>query len=379
MPVAVIPARITEAREARALSMEELSAEIGVTRQAISKFEKGITPPSDSTLERIAAVLNFPIAFFYKPELAATSEGGALFFRSNLGVSQKVKKACRYQLKWADEVKQQLETYISFIPQELPVSDRDYRDLSLDEVEEIAMDVRSQWGMDDDPIGDLIGLLENHGIIVAEFTGSQQCEFRGIDALSCWENGTPYILYQPAEKSAVRIRFSILHELGHLLLHSDVPQKEASQRAVIDQADSQADRFASAFLLPADPFSRDLHGSSMLALERAKRKWGASIAAMIHRGADLHLLTESQLQYLNRQMTKQRYWRAEPYNDVMTIQPPEVLHDAVTLLIEHGVLSKQHLLRDSAIPQETMIFLCHLPEDYFDETLVRRKPELYLV
>ena len=47
MPVAVIPARITEAREARALSMEELSAEIGVTRQAISKFEKGITPPSD--------------------------------------------------------------------------------------------------------------------------------------------------------------------------------------------------------------------------------------------------------------------------------------------------------------------------------------------
>ena len=55
MPVAVIPARITEAREARALSMEELSAEIGVTRQAISKFEKGIPPPSDSTLERIAA------------------------------------------------------------------------------------------------------------------------------------------------------------------------------------------------------------------------------------------------------------------------------------------------------------------------------------
>lgn len=143
-----------------------------------------------------------------------------------MGVSQKVKKACRYQLKWADEVKQQLETYISFIPQELPVSDRDYRDLSLDEVEEIAMDVRSQWGMDDDPIGDLIGLLENHGIIVAEFTGSQQCEFRGIDALSCWENGTPYILYQPAEKSAVRIRFSILHELGHLLLHSDVPQRK---------------------------------------------------------------------------------------------------------------------------------------------------------
>ena len=56
MPVAVIPARITEAREARALSMEELSAEIGVTRQAISKFEKGITPPSDSRMTTVSGV-----------------------------------------------------------------------------------------------------------------------------------------------------------------------------------------------------------------------------------------------------------------------------------------------------------------------------------
>ena len=200
MPVAVISARITEAREARALSMEELSAEIGVTRQAISKFEKGITPPSDSTLERIAAVLNFPIEFFYKPELAATSEGGALFFRSNLGVSQKVKKACRYQLKWADEVKQQLETYISFIPQELPVSDRDYRGLSLDEVEEIAMDVRSQWGMDDDPIGDLIGLLENHGIIVAELQAVSNVSSEASTHCLAGKTGHPTFFISPQKR-----------------------------------------------------------------------------------------------------------------------------------------------------------------------------------
>ena len=42
MTNAIIPSRITEAREARAMSMEDLANSIGVTRQSVSKYEKGI-------------------------------------------------------------------------------------------------------------------------------------------------------------------------------------------------------------------------------------------------------------------------------------------------------------------------------------------------
>ena len=38
----IVPSRITEAREARAMSMEDLAEDIGVTRQSVSKYERGI-------------------------------------------------------------------------------------------------------------------------------------------------------------------------------------------------------------------------------------------------------------------------------------------------------------------------------------------------
>ena len=54
--VDIIPSRITEAREARAFSMGDLADSIGVTRQSISKFERGIINPSIQSLQAIANV-----------------------------------------------------------------------------------------------------------------------------------------------------------------------------------------------------------------------------------------------------------------------------------------------------------------------------------
>lgn len=375
----VIASRITEARESRALSMEDLAESINVTRQTISKYEKGVVSPSPDVLLDISQTLGFPVDFFYKDNPGNNTTDGSLFFRSNSTVRKKVKVACNYQIKWTDEIKQQLETYVDFVEQSIPVIDGDYEDLTGSDIEDLALSIRKDWGLGDYPISDLIGLLENKGVIVAKFNPSKHCEFKGVDAFSSWKNGTPYIMYHAEQKSAVRTRFSILHELGHLIMHSSISARDAEKKQVVDLADAQADRFAAAFLLPATSFPKDLRGTSLTSLEIMKKKWGAAMSTIIKRCETLDLLTESQINYMKRQMTTQRYWHREPLDDVLTVAAPEILRDAITLLIDNNIITKAAFISKSAFNAADLTCICGLPSDYFGGEAMRKKPILRVV
>ena len=76
----VVASRITEARESRALSMEDLAESINVTRQTVSKYEKGVVSPSPDVLLDISKTLGFPVDFFYKNNPGNSTTDGALFF-----------------------------------------------------------------------------------------------------------------------------------------------------------------------------------------------------------------------------------------------------------------------------------------------------------
>lgn len=372
----IIPSRITEAREARALSMEDLAESIGVTRQSVSKYERGIIGPSLETLQSISFTLDFPVEFFYKNVISTNAKSSSLFFRSNSGIAKKIKTACKYQVKWTDEVRKQLEKYVDFVDRDLPTIDVNYEDLAVEDIEELALSVRNKWGLGDAPISDLIGILENKGIIVAQFTINKFCSFKGIDAFSAWKDGIPYILYHSVQKSAVRTRFSILHELGHLIMHSSVSQEDSVKKEIVDLADMQADRFAAAFLLPATSFPKDVRGTSLTSLEIIKRKWGAAMSTIIKRCETLELLSDSQINYLKRQMTTKKYWHKEPLDDVLSITAPEMLCDAVHLLVDNQILTKESFLNVSGLSPEDLISICGLPDDYFKGCNQRNKPIL---
>lgn len=376
MTSTVIPSRITEARESRAMSMGDLAEDIGVTRQTISKYEHGIVSPSPDMIQAISYNLGFPAEFFYKAEQESSAASSSLFFRSNSNISQKVKAACSYQIKWINEVKKQLEKYVDFIERDLPTIDRDYEDLSQEDIEELALSVRERWGLNDDPIDDLIGILENNGIIVSQFAISDFCPFKGIDAFSCWKDGTPYILYHCIPKSAVRTRFSILHELGHLIMHSSITREDSVKKGVIDLADDQADCFASAFLLPSTSFPKDIRSTSLVSLEVVKKKWGASMSAIIRRCGVLGILSENQINYLKRQMTTRKYWHKEPLDDVLTIAAPEMIRDAIFLLIDNKIITKSSFINELGLSVDDLKYICGLPDKFFDEYTQRKKPLL---
>lgn len=376
---AIIPSRITEAREARALSMGDLADSIGVTRQSVSKYERGIICPSIDTLQAISCRLGFPIEFFYKEDIGFSARSSSLFFRSNNSIAKKVKTACKYQIKWADEIKKQLEHYVDFVDINIPTIDTNYEDLSEEDIEELALTVRHEWGLGDYPLKDLIGILENQGIIVSQFATNEYCGFKGVDAFSSWQNGTPYIPYHSIQKSAVRTRFSILHELGHLIMHSSISDEDSIKRNIVDLADRQADRFAAAFLLPSTSFPKDIHSSSLASLEIIKSKWGAAILTIIKRCESLELLTENQLNYLKRQMTTKKYWYHEPLDDEITIDGPEILRDAIILLIDNNIITKDAFLNLSALVNDDLRNICALPNDFFDGIYNRHKPILRMI
>ncbi len=379
MTSTIISSRITEAREARAKSMEDLASDIGVTRQSISKYERGIVRPSPEMLQAISYSLGFPTEFFYKSEAEINAGSSPLFFRSKSNIAKKVKIACKYQIKWTDEIKKQLEKYVDFIERDLPTIDKDYEDLSFEDIEEIALTIRKDWDIDDDPINDLIGLLENKGVIVTQFATNSFCTFKGIDAFSCWKDGTPYILYHSIPKSAVRTRFSILHELGHLIMHSSIAEDDSVKKEIVDLADMQADRFAAAFLLPATSFPKDIRSTSLISLEAVKKKWGCAMSTIIRRCETLELLTENQINYLKRQMTTKKYWYKEPLDDILTIAEPEMIRDAVYLLIDNKIITKTAFINASGLSIDDLKCICGLPDEFFDDFNQRRKPILRLV
>ena len=140
----IVPSRITEAREARAMSMEDLAEDIGVTRQSVSKYERGIVSPSPEMLQAISFSLGFPAEFFYKIEENSNAGSSPLFFRSKSNISKKVKTACRYQIKWTDEIKKQLEEYVDFVERDLPTIDVEYEDLISEDIEEMALSIRKK-------------------------------------------------------------------------------------------------------------------------------------------------------------------------------------------------------------------------------------------
>ena len=95
----IIPARIKEARASRGLSLADLSKEIGVSSQAISQYELGITKPSMTVLLKMVEILDFPFNFFLKEKNTPVTSNSAVNFRSMKSASKKYKDALCYRVE----------------------------------------------------------------------------------------------------------------------------------------------------------------------------------------------------------------------------------------------------------------------------------------
>jgi Zn-dependent peptidase ImmA (M78 family) len=168
--------------------------------------------------------------------------------------------------------------------------------------------------------------------VVVKFPGVAQ----EIDALSV-SRKRPLIIRASEKEAPTRLRFDIAHEIGHLVMHK---QRKQTDHVELER---QANRFASAFLLPRKAFMREFPRGRRLdwqAIFAMKRVWKVSAQAILRRAYDLQLIDAAQYRSGNIYISKQGYKRNEPF-EPSEIETPELIRNALIALQEaDGILPR---------------------------------------
>jgi Zn-dependent peptidase ImmA (M78 family)/DNA-binding XRE family transcriptional regulator len=334
-------ARLKEAREARSLTGSSLADVLGVTRQAVSRYEAGELTPSPEVMHAICACLNLPHHFFFRP--VRNYPDDPIFWRSMSAATKIARARAERRIKWLREMVLYVKEYVNFPPLHFPEFDcPSHPTLIADErIEEIAAEAREFWRLRDAPIANLVRLLEQYSTIIAR----DGLDAETLDALSLWGSleNLPYIILNADKQSAIRSRTDVAHELGHLLLHRNVKRSQLLKKEEHKLIEEQAFRFARAFLLPASSFANDVYALSLDALRSLQSKWKVSLGIMVKRSEDLDLINEDQTKKLWIALNRRGWKFREPFDEEIEIETPKLLSRVFNLLITEQVQSKDEI------------------------------------
>lgn len=311
------------ARMANGLSLEDIAAAIGKTRQLISRYEMGMQP-TDESLVIICNLLGIEKNYLFLPR-AYPIESEICHFRSLRSRTQTMTKSVIAKAEILEEIIRAVESEIVF--PEVSFPDASSFDLSMpDEIERIAEHCRREWELGLGPVSSMVKLVEKLGVVVSSIHGVDD----KVDAFSV-PHQRPFIIRNDAKKSNCRFRFDIAHELGHLVLHDGLTTGDAI-------TESQADRFASAFLMPRVSFAKEfpmvIRGTQFdwNRMIELKLRWKTSLKAIIYRASTLGLITpqkaKSGFMVLNTKGQTKGEWGDERIPD----EVPSLLPRAIDLL-----------------------------------------------
>lgn len=336
-----VPQRLARAREARSLTINSLAEMVDVSRQSLSAYESGKQSPGPVVLDRLATTLNVPVRHFTTP--LPSPRPFKFSYRSLTAATKRSRTKAENRFHWFDEILAWVETVIEFPPSDVPDFDiRDPLALTERDIEDLAAETRRKWGLGNGPIGDMIALLESHGVIVTKFP----LDSDHLDSFCAHGRDLPpYIVLNSEKESAVRLRLDAAHELGHAVLHRGCSFNTADHK----RAEVQAFRFGAAFLFPEVSFLREVISVTLPSLFSLKRRWKVSAAMMLKRAADLEHIQPEQAERLWRYYSSKGYGRrGEPYDDVIEIERPRLLSRAFEMILSDGMSTREQIL--DAIP-----------------------------
>ena len=323
--------RLKRFRLARGMSLEDLEAAIDgfVSKQALSKYERGKMQPKAMALNRIAAALGVKSAQLWE-EPTCHVEWIAYRKRTRMGKKEQeqlqgfVAEVLEKRVLLQERVGEQNNL-------ELPIQVFSVR--KLGDVEQAALTLRWKWDLGIAPIANLVNVLEDHFIHIIEVDASET--FDGISAV-VRDNDKNLLAAAIATRQGIsgdRYRLNMAHELGHLTLKlsGDIDVEEA------------AFRFGAAFLVPAEQLYREVgEKRSHIQLEELlylKRRYGMSIQAILFRLKDLRIITASHYRRWCMDINKLGWKKQEPIE--IPPEKPERFHQLVFRAISEGLIGEQ--------------------------------------
>lgn len=342
----VNPEMVIIARESRGLSQSVLAQRMGISQGILSKIETGSMKTSEEVLAKLENYLKYPQKFFFQ---IGRIYPGISYHRKRKSIPQKTINQVDASINILRLHFEKLLKNIEFLENNIP-----YFPIEEDKItaRDIARAVRQRLMLPKGPVDNLTRVIEDAGCII------MHCDFgtRMLDGLSLCVPKLPPMMFINKNIPGDRLRFTIAHELGHIVMHEYcTPTME-----------EEANEFAAEFLMPAQDIRAELTGLSIEKLANLKMRWKTSMQSILMRAATLNKIQERNKQYLWMQMGKAGY---------RTHEPIEIEYEKPTLykeIIESHIDELNYSIEE--LSELLSIYKDELEQIYFD-----LKPTLRLV
>lgn len=298
--------RLKAARKMKGWSLDELSSQCGencVSKQSLSKYEQGLMQPSEEILFAICRALDIKTDYFNR--------------RLSIRVKDvSFRKLTSYSVEMQDKVISQSQDFIEryleleeIIGVESKFNTKKFTQYTIsspDDVEEAAKFIRKSWRLGDDPLYNVIELLEDNHIKVVEIKDADA--FMGMSTLVIKK--IPVVVLNNADSIPNdRRRFTALHELGHIVMKLDhLSEKEQ---------ETYCHHFAGAMLITKEKLIEELGSQKrsrifISELGQLKKQYGISISALLFRMADCDIMPRNSALAMMTEMRRQGIFETEP-------------------------------------------------------------------
>lgn len=264
--------RLRTARQIKGMTMEQLAKKASLSKQAISKFEAGLLKASSETIIKMANAMDIPQEFFFNEDVSGLEI-------KLVGVSHRERQKLD-EVEFVEIKNMAVDFLIRIMEVERigdqmlefnnPIADLEIRNRK--DVEKAVKQLRKKWHLGNVQIPNVTDLLESKGVKMLEVAKSES--FEGFAA---WAGTIPIIVINSSIKEITRIRFTTLHELGHIVLQF----KELDEITI----ERLCNAFSGELLFSTEALIIELGSNrSRIAIEELKNikeKYGISASAII--------------------------------------------------------------------------------------------------
>jgi Zn-dependent peptidase ImmA (M78 family)/transcriptional regulator with XRE-family HTH domain len=282
------------ARQRLGLTQKNAAEQLGIIQPLLSRFENGVSEPDSAFVIKASLVYKVPTEFFsvldpvYGPPVSVhpmTRAKADVTARELEMITAELNVRLMHLRRFLESVEFSPKTTIPSLDVE-----------QYGTPEKIASTLRSHWGMPAGPVKNLMQWVERAGVVVglSKFGGAS------VSGVTFRVSGLPPLILLNAFHPADRMRFTLAHELGHLVMH----------RFPTAEMEDEANSFASCFLMPTADIRPSLSNRKITLelLAGLKIEWKVAIQAILMRAASLNLLSPNQNRYLWQQISM-RGWR----------------------------------------------------------------------
>jgi Zn-dependent peptidase ImmA (M78 family)/transcriptional regulator with XRE-family HTH domain len=313
------PEMVTLARESRGITQPELAQKLQVNQGWISRVEGGLRTIQPELLTQLANVLDYPKEFFFQREKIYGLGINSYFHRKKQSLSGRTLRQIHASIY--------IRTmHIIRLLRGVDIEESQIKSINVDDfggdAEEVARLVRASWKLPHGPIQNVIATIENMGgIIVPIDFGTNE-----IDAIYHNTPESPPLFFVNAFSPTDRLRFTLCHELGHAVIHSD-----SFDPITLEQ---QASNFAAEFMMPKNDIFSDLTDLSLERLMVLKQYWKVSMSALLKRAGDINAITPMRSQQLWKQMSKAGFRKHEPPELNLPYEEPNIIKQIIDVYFE---------------------------------------------